>query len=94
MEMTLFEEIQKAAYALYEKSGRACGKDLENWLEAEKTVKARQAKKELAAPTAKNVLAAPSAVQPAQAASTAAEKVKKAVKKTVTGLRTAAKKKA
>lgn len=92
--MTLFEEIQKAAYALYEKSGRVCGKDLENWLEAEKTVKAQRVKKELAAPAAKKELAAPVADRTTQAASTAAEKVKKAVKKTVTGLRSAAKKKA
>ncbi len=32
------EQIAKLAYELYEKSGRAAGKDLQNWLAAEKTV--------------------------------------------------------
>ena len=53
--MNMHEEIEKAAYYLYEKSGRAGGRDLENWLEAEKAVSAIHAKKELAAPTAKQV---------------------------------------
>ncbi|MCC6502409.1 MAG: DUF2934 domain-containing protein [Deltaproteobacteria bacterium] len=53
--MNMHEEIEKAAYDLYEKSGRAGGRDLENWLEAEKAVIAIHAKKELAAPTAKQV---------------------------------------
>ncbi len=44
--MNLYEEIAKVAYELYEKSGRIAGRDMENWLEAEKVVKAR-AKKEL-----------------------------------------------
>lgn len=44
--MNLYDEIAKVAYELYEKSGRIAGRDMENWLEAEKTVKAR-AKKEL-----------------------------------------------
>jgi hypothetical protein len=34
----LEEEIRKIAYELYEKSGRLPGRDLENWLEAEKIV--------------------------------------------------------
>ncbi|MEW6587314.1 MAG: DUF2934 domain-containing protein [Nitrospirota bacterium] len=34
----LHEEIAKAAYALFESSGRLHGHDLENWLEAEKIV--------------------------------------------------------
>lgn len=36
--MNLKEEIAKAAYELYEKSGCIDGKDSEHWLEAEKTV--------------------------------------------------------
>jgi uncharacterized HAD superfamily protein len=34
----LEEEIKKIAYELYEKSGCIPGRDLENWLEAEKIV--------------------------------------------------------
>lgn len=82
--MTLFEEIQKAAYAIYEKSGRVGGKDLENWLEAEKAIKAMRARKEPAGTGAD---------KPALAGPTAVEKAKKAVKKTSTGLKSAAKKK-
>lgn len=39
--MNLHDEIAKVAYELYEKSGRVPGRDLENWLEAEKIVMAR-----------------------------------------------------
>ena len=79
--MNLQEEISKVAYELYQKSGKV-GRDLENWLEAEKIVMAKYAKKEAAA--AKE--------QIEQAAGAAAQKVKKAVKETVTGIKTAAKK--
>jgi len=34
-------EIAKKAHELYEKSGRVEGRDLENWLEAERLVKRR-----------------------------------------------------
>lgn len=48
--MTIYDdighEIAKVAYELYEKSGRINGRDLENWLQAEKIVLARRAKKE------------------------------------------------
>jgi hypothetical protein len=37
----LNEEIAKVARELYEKSGRIEGRDLDNWLEAEKIVMAR-----------------------------------------------------
>lgn len=37
----LEEEIRLEAYKLYERSGRIQGRDLENWLEAEKIVMAR-----------------------------------------------------
>jgi hypothetical protein len=36
--MSLHEEISKVAYELYEKGGRVGGRDLDNWLEAERTV--------------------------------------------------------
>jgi len=34
----LEEEIRLLAYELYERSGRAPGRDLDNWLEAERIV--------------------------------------------------------
>ncbi len=37
-EEDLNEEIARVAYTLWEKSGKVPGKDLENWLEAEKIV--------------------------------------------------------
>jgi hypothetical protein len=39
--MELYDEIAKMAQELYEKSGRIEGRDLYNWLEAEKIVKER-----------------------------------------------------
>ncbi|MBI5587033.1 MAG: DUF2934 domain-containing protein [Deltaproteobacteria bacterium] len=78
--MNLQEEISKVAYELYQKSGKI-GRDLENWLEAEKIVMAKYAKKEAAA-----------AKQIEDVAGAAAQKVKKAVKETVAGIKTAAKK--
>lgn len=39
--MNLHEEIAKIAHELYEKSGWIHGRDLENWIEAEKIVKSR-----------------------------------------------------
>lgn len=41
--MNLQEEIAKIAYELYEKSGRVGGRDLQNWIEAEKIVSAKYA---------------------------------------------------
>ncbi len=41
MEKDKYEEIAKAAHDLYEKSGRAHGRDVQNWLEAERIVLAR-----------------------------------------------------
>ena len=34
----ILEQIAKLAYEICEKSGRVAGKDLQNWLAAEKTV--------------------------------------------------------
>lgn len=47
--MNLHDEIAKVAYELYEKSGRISGRDVENWIEAEKVVMARAKKVAIAA---------------------------------------------
>jgi hypothetical protein len=44
MENALYDEIAKAAHGLYEKSGRVHGRDVQNWLEAERIVLARYEK--------------------------------------------------
>ncbi len=44
--MDLYEEIAKVAYELYEKSGYIDGRDLDNWLEAERVVMARLAEEQ------------------------------------------------
>ncbi len=44
--MNLQEEIRKVAYELYEKSGRIGGREVENWVEAERIVMARHAHKQ------------------------------------------------
>jgi len=40
--MSFQDEITKVAYELYEKSGRIDGRNLENWIEAERIVQARR----------------------------------------------------
>lgn len=37
--MDLHEKIARVAYELYEKSGKIGGRDLENWIEAERIVR-------------------------------------------------------
>jgi len=44
MEKKMHDEIAKVAHDLYVKSGRVPGRDTLNWLEAERTVLARQGK--------------------------------------------------
>jgi hypothetical protein len=44
--MDLYEEIAKVAYELYGKSGYIDGRDLDNWLEAERIVMSRLAKEQ------------------------------------------------
>jgi hypothetical protein len=44
--MDLYEEIAKVAYELYEKNGYIDGRDLDNWLEAERVVMARLAEEQ------------------------------------------------
>jgi hypothetical protein len=39
--MDIHEEITKRAYELWEQSGRIPGRDLDNWVEAERIVKAK-----------------------------------------------------
>lgn len=56
--MKLYDEIARIAYELYEKSGRLGGRELDNWLEAERIVMARHAEQEkskgkLSSPTKK-----------------------------------------
>jgi len=41
-EKTLYEMIEKKAYEIYEKRGGEHGKDLDDWLEAERIVKGRK----------------------------------------------------
>lgn len=44
-ELKIQEAIAKKAYELYEHSGRADGRDVEHWLEAEKLLKPKPRKK-------------------------------------------------
>jgi hypothetical protein len=43
MGVDIREQIEKLSYEIYEKSGRQPGRDLQNWLTAEKIVLANQA---------------------------------------------------
>ncbi len=51
--MELREEIEKVAYEIYLNGGRVDGRDVDNWIEAERIVKARRA---AAAPSAKKAV--------------------------------------
>ncbi|HXG31077.1 MAG TPA: DUF2934 domain-containing protein [Thermodesulfobacteriota bacterium] len=42
---TLHEMIEKKAYEIYEKRGREHGRDLDDWLEAERIVMGKRKKK-------------------------------------------------
>jgi Protein of unknown function (DUF2934) len=44
MEKNIYDQIAKVAYNLYEKSGMVHGRDVQNWLEAERIVLARHEK--------------------------------------------------
>ncbi len=44
MEKSKYDEIAKVAHDLYEKSGRIHGRDMQNWLEAERIVLTRYEK--------------------------------------------------
>ncbi len=41
--MNMQEEIQQMAYELYQRSGMRAGRELDNWLEAERIIMARYA---------------------------------------------------
>jgi len=45
--MNLHDKIAIVAYELYEKSGRIEGRNMENWVEAERIVKARHVSDDL-----------------------------------------------
>lgn len=54
--MNLHDEITMVAYELYEKSGYIEGRDLDNWLEAERLVIARHAGQEIEEPEETTVI--------------------------------------
>lgn len=54
--MNLHDEIAEAAYALYEARGRVHGCDLDDWLNAERSVLARHAGQEIEEPEDVDVL--------------------------------------
>ncbi len=43
--MNIYDQIAKVAYSIYEKNGKVNGRDLDDWLEAEKIVLGLQNKK-------------------------------------------------
>lgn len=57
--MKWYDEIAKVARELYEKSGRVEGRDLENWLEAEKIVMKQYKEQEMS----KSALSSPSPIK-------------------------------
>lgn len=85
--MDLQEEIKKVAYELYEKSGRMGGREVENWLAAEKIVMARHArsKQPAGSPSAKKVTQSKVKKAPAQSAKAEPGKTKTGPKKTTAG---------
>jgi len=44
--MDMNDEIARVAYEIYEKSGRMNGRDIDNWLEAERIVVAQNSKQQ------------------------------------------------
>jgi Protein of unknown function (DUF2934) len=44
VEKNIYDEIAKVAHDLYERSGRVHGRDVQNWLEAERIVMTRHEK--------------------------------------------------
>ena len=82
------EEIRKVAYELYERSGMMPGRELENWLKAEKIVTARYAEEtsaETAPPPVKKTAAK---TKEAKAAPSKAGAKKPAAKKTTAARKT------
>jgi len=56
--MDLHDEIARVARELYEKSGYIQGRELENWLEAEKIVLSRHASQEIEEPEGESAIIA------------------------------------
>lgn len=77
--MNKHEEILRVAYELYERSGMMPGRELENWLKAEKIVMMRHAEKE------KSEAAAPAATPKVRKAAATTRSAKPDPKKTVAG---------
>jgi hypothetical protein len=44
--MTMYDQIAKVAYSIYEKNGKVEGRDLDNWLEAERIVLGQEHKRQ------------------------------------------------
>lgn len=61
------QEITRLAYEIYEKNGRIEGRDMENWLEAERIVMARRTEEQQAKQQAAEPFAAVTAVSAAEA---------------------------
>ncbi len=79
--MDRHEEISKMAYELYERSGMIPGREIENWLKAEKIVKARYAEQMKAASDAPPLKKAAAKTAAAKAERSKAEPRKAAPKK-------------
>jgi hypothetical protein len=72
--VNLYDEIARVAYELWERSGRVSGRELDNWLEAERIVLAMHASQEIEEPE--------EATKKARASKKAASRVRKEAKKT------------
>ncbi len=85
--MDLQEEIRKMAYELYEKSGRMGGREVENWLAAEKIVMARHARSKQPgeSQSEKKITKPKTKKAPAQSAKAEPGKTKTGPKKTTAG---------
>jgi Protein of unknown function (DUF2934) len=44
--MTMYDQIAKVAYSIYEKNGKVEGRELDNWLEAERIVLGQEHKQQ------------------------------------------------
>ena len=92
--MKLHDEIAKTAHELYEKSGWIPGRDLENWIEAERIVKSRlnggpsinkQSEQITEEPIRKSAPVAKKAVEPKKASETKKAPAKSSAKPKKTG---------
>lgn len=86
----LHDEIARVAYELFEKRGRVHGYEMENWLEAEKIVRARHAKTEVSEGKAGKIVKRKTAARKSKEEE--ARPRRESSKKSATGKKTAAKK--